>query len=209
MSLKLFPQFEDVRALILILREMVLKTDHKVVGKGMIHAIHEYKPIKYLNAAHIDLHSIGFMDLINRFVYPRINAKTKFNLVYTFQKDDDLRYYPKTTLPCTINFTYEDGSPLPMEIVYREIHNVVSQYAERDTYGDIISVSIEAYSLDIKDSRDVVTLSIEESNKQLEELAMRLDALNNLRNNSRFHLSKKKNPHKAADGKEHPPPRGC
>jgi len=142
-------------------------------------------------SAQIDLHCAGFMDLLHQGVYPRIDGNTKFNLVYTFL-EDGRGPNPCATLGDAIRLTYEDGRHLSKEIVYREIHNVVSEYAEKYSESEIVAVGVKAYCFKLKDMKKIRLPSIEEANNLLIELAHMLDQVNDIKPKSKWDIKEQK-----------------
>lgn len=69
-------------------------------------------------------------------------GRVKFTPIYHVNKGGMLL---KTTISRAIKLTYDDGSPIPEEIIYSELYKIISALAERYKGDLIASVGIRVF----------------------------------------------------------------
>lgn len=90
--------------------------------------------------------AVTFMDLLLRYVYPLLKTrkmgKAKFTPHYQMTKD---KYTINVTICDAINLTYEDGSIIPQEFIFKKLYDAIISKAEDYDGYLILALGIRVY----------------------------------------------------------------
>ena len=164
------------------LRKFVTQTRCLEPHPGLIIAVHKFME-PYPTVGSIDLISMAFMDLLIQHVYPRIQGRAKFTLIYEINTDGDTA---TITLSTAINLTFEDNTLIPKEVILLEIYKNVSYYAEKYSGTEVLAVSIRVYCKGQKDRDSVKLPSIDDSDIILNSTLEKARSIHNLKSTESY-----------------------
>lgn len=164
------------------LRNCVRQTSCLEPHRGLIIAVHKFME-PYPTVGSIDLICVAFMDLLIQYVYPRIQGRAKFTLIYEINTDGGTA---TISLSTAINLTFEDNTLIPYEVILLEIYKIVIYYAEKYCGTDVLAVSIRVYCQGQKDRDSVKCPSIDESDIILNSTLVKTRTIQDLKNTDSY-----------------------
>lgn len=162
---------------------------------GLIIGTHHFKVTNYPIVNEVALLSLVSIDLLLRYVYPSLSGYGKFTISYTMKRSygEEITFTTGAAIP----LTYQNCDPIPLPVVYAQIEQCLSKYAEIYDGDSVIKQMIRVY-IDSRnmDCKKMSTISVEDRESKLLELLkasgmVEMDriAASNIRNRKRSYPS--------------------